>query len=304
MARALALGSRLRWGGGPLPPGFAGPKLNGWTGPPAGIHMSGGKEPHRVNGEVDGRDRERERQGEQRDRERAQRDMEREREAERAFHMAHGQPRHVPHQHAHQHAHSSAQGQGGHASHHHIHHHHHVRHHHHTSHQSFSGPGGPSHAPPMASLPSGSNSGPAPPSQTHSPRSTRDAGDQRRMRSGAPTEVIQLSAGPQQPPTGASPRMSGYWQGKDEPLPPDAQRELERERSRAPPGPSPSGPHDRIVTTPFTMGPSQPLHSSPRPGSPRGMPGPANHPPSMPSSRRGSWWQPSWPKPATPQLAA
>ncbi|CDO72105.1 hypothetical protein BN946_scf184962.g48 [Trametes cinnabarina] len=281
-------------GGGPLPPGFAGPKLNGWTGPPTGVHMPTEIERHRPNGELEGREREMERIGDQRDRERAQRDAEREREreAERAFHMSHGQPRHVPHQHTHQHAHGSAQGQGGHAPHHHVHHHHHVRHHHHASHQTFSGPGGPSHGPPMAGLPSDSINGPPPPTQTHSPRSNRETGDQRRMRSGASTEVIELSAGSQKPSTGASPRMPGFRQGKDEPPPPEAApREPERDRNRislGTSGPSPPGPRERMVT-PFTMGPSQPLHSGSRPGSPRGMHGSSNYPQSIPSSRRGSW---------------
>ncbi|KAI0672344.1 hypothetical protein C8Q78DRAFT_971960 [Trametes maxima] len=275
-------------GGGPPPPGFSGPKPNGWTGPPTGVHMSGGKETGRMNGEE--RERDRDRMGEtlsQRERverERA-RDIEREREAERAYHMSHGQQRHPLPQHVHQHGHPNPQGPSIHGSHHH--HHHHVRHHHHPPHQTFSGPGGTPHAPPMAGLPPSSTNGPAPPGQSLSPHSGREF-EPRRPRSGAPTEVIELSASSQKQAGAASPRMSAFWKG-DEALPPESQRERERDRGRAPGpgGPPPPGPHERMVT-PFTMGPSQPLQGS-RPGSPRGAPGLSTHPPSMPTSRRGSW---------------
>ncbi|KAI0664069.1 hypothetical protein C8Q70DRAFT_1049589 [Cubamyces menziesii] len=278
-------------GGGPLPPGVPGPKPNGWTGPPAGVHMN--NKDARINGDIEGRERERDRQGDgssQRERERA-RDLEREREAERAYHMAHGQSRHPTHQHTHQHAHTAAPGQSAHGPHHHVHHHHHVRHHHHPPHQTLSGPGGTPNVAPMAGLPPGPSGGPSPSGQTLSPHGSRDLSDQRRPRSGAPTEIIELSA--QKPPSGASPRMSTFWQANDEPLPPEMQRERERDRgSRALAGPSshppPPGPHERLVT-PFTMGPSQPLQSGSRPSSPRGVPGSSNFPPSMPSSRRGSW---------------
>ncbi|KAI0772778.1 hypothetical protein BD413DRAFT_612272 [Trametes elegans] len=273
-------------GGGPLPPGYPGPKPNGWTGPPTGVHTGNTKELGRVNGEVEGRDRDRIgealNQRERAERERAQGEMEREREAERAYHLAQGQARHTPHQHAHQHTHGSAQPQSTHGPHTHLHHHHHVRHHHHTTNQMPPGPGGPQHAPPMAGLQSGSSNGL--PNPTRSPHATREF-EPRRPRSGAPTEVIELSASSsQKPPAGASPRMAAYWKGGDESMPPEALRDRERDRGRAPVslGPSPPGPHERLVT-PFTMGPSQPLQSS-RPGSPRG-----GLPPSMPSSRRGSW---------------
>ncbi|KAI8989172.1 hypothetical protein BD414DRAFT_486298 [Trametes punicea] len=279
-------------GGGPLPPGFAGPKLNGWTGPPTGVHMSSRREVLRANSELEGRERERDREriGELRERERGQRDVDREREAERAYHMSQSQPRHIPHQHTHQHVHSTAQGQGVHG-HHHLHHHHHVRHHHHTPHQTLSGPSGMPHANPITGSPSGSNVGHAATNKSHSPHSGRESRDQRRVRSGAPTEIIELSASSQITQTGASPTMTAFWQGKDESLRPDGQREFDRERGRALPGPPglpPPGPQERLVT-PFTMGPSQQLRGSPRPGSPRGPPGHQHLPASMPSSRRGSW---------------
>ncbi|KAI0717882.1 hypothetical protein C8T65DRAFT_104890 [Cerioporus squamosus] len=277
-------------GGGPVPPGFSGPKPNGWSGP-----QSSAKESKRMNGDADVRERERMAevmaQRERADRERAQRDLdrEREREAERAYHMSHAQPRHS----AHTHQHGAAPGQAAHhhGPHNHPHHHHHVHHHHHPPQQGFNGPGGNAHAPPMAPLPSGSNPGPANPSL--SPHSVREF-DQRRPRSGAPTEVIELSAATQKPT--ASPGMSAFWLGNEEPGPPGndhpRERERERERGRAPGplGPPQPGPNERLMT-PFTMGPSQTLQRS-LPGSPRNPlvgAGPSNPPPSIPSSRRGSW---------------
>ncbi|RPD61712.1 hypothetical protein L227DRAFT_58763 [Lentinus tigrinus ALCF2SS1-6] len=281
-------------GGGPVPSGFSGPKPNGWSGPPANA-----KESKRMNGEADARERERiaeaMAQRERADRERAQRDLdrEREREAERAYHMSHTQPRHSAHQHAHQHAvHGPAPGQAAHhhVPHNHQHHHHHVHHHHHPPPpQGFNGPGSNAHAPPMAGLPPGSNQGL--PNPSLSPHSMRDF-EQRRPRSGAPTEVIELSA-PTQKQT-ASPGMSVFWQGSDEPgIPADHLRERERDREReraaGPLGPPQPGPNERLMT-PFTMGPSQTLQRS-LPGSPRNplSAGPSNPPPSVPSSRRGSW---------------
>ncbi|KAI0827435.1 hypothetical protein BC628DRAFT_1418530 [Trametes gibbosa] len=278
-------GAPTTLGGGPIPPGFAGPKPNGWTGPPTGVHMSVGKELARMNGDIEGRERDRDRDRmsdalshrERAERERTQRDIERD-QAERAYHLAHGQQRHVPH-----HAHAHPQGQGPHGPHHHLHHHHHVRHHHHPPPQSTSGPGSAPQGPPMTGLPSGPSNGPAL-NPSLSPHSGREL-EPRRPRSGAPTELIEFTPSSQKAYPGASPRMSAFWKGTDEAMPHDAQRERERDRGRAPgpPGPSPLGPHDRL---PFTMGPSQPIQES-RPSSPRGQP--ANLPPSMPSSRRGSW---------------
>ncbi|KAI0681731.1 hypothetical protein C8Q76DRAFT_804470 [Earliella scabrosa] len=285
-------------GGGPVPPGFSGSKPNGWSGPPAG-----GKESKRMNGDADPRDRERMTevmaQRERADRERAQRDLdrEREREAERAYHMSHTQPRHGTHQHPHQHVHSNAQGQAAHhhASHNHQHHHHHVHHHHHPPPQGFNGPGSSAHPPPMTGLPSGSNANAGTPGQSLSPHHVRDF-EQRRARSGAPTEVIELSASTPKQQVG-SPHMSAFWQGpgNDEPPPPlpsDHQRDRDRDRGRpaGPLGTPQAGQNDRIMT-PFTMGPSQTIQRS-LPGSPRNSlanSAPSNPPPSMPTSRRGSW---------------
>ncbi|EIW53416.1 uncharacterized protein TRAVEDRAFT_74747 [Trametes versicolor FP-101664 SS1] len=282
-------------GGGPIPPGFSGSKPNGWTGPSTGVHMGPGKELSRLNGEVEGRERERERDRdrdrdrmsealshrERAERERAQRDLERD-QAERAYHIAHGQPRLPAHQHTHTHAHNNAPAPAAHGPHHHLHHHHHhhVRHHHPTS---QTGPGSVPQGPPMSGLPSGAVNGPAP-NPTRSPHGGREI-EPRRPRSGAPTELIELTASSQRSHTTASPRMSAFWRGNDDAAPTEMQRERERDRGRAPgpSGPPPPGPHERL---PFTMGPSQPLLDS-RPGSPRGMLG--NPPPSMPSSRRGSW---------------
>ena len=275
-------------GGGPIPPGFSGSKPNGWSGPPTNA-----KESKRMNGEADVRERERMAevmaQRERADRERVQRDLdrEREREAERAYHMSHTRP----HPHTHQHVvHGPAAGQ---PTHHHgpHHHHHHVHHHHHAPPQGFNGPGGNAHVPPMAGLPSGSNQGP--PNPLLSPHSVREF-DQRRPRSGAPTEVIELSAPPQKQT--ASPGISAYWQGNEDPGPPPTdhlrdrerdQRERERGRAPGPLGPPQPGPSERLMT-PFTMGPSQTLQRS-LPGSPRTGAGPSNPPPSISSSRRGSW---------------
>ena len=301
-------------GGGPIPPGFSNSKANGWTGP--------GRDSKRLNGDIEGRDRERttdilsQREKERLERERAQRDLDREREqeAERAYRMSsHIPPRHSAHQHSHSHVHPSAQGSTAHHhgphGHSHQHHHHHVHHHHHgPPNQGFSGPGG-SHAPPMASLPPNAGAGSA--VQTLSPRGGRDF-EQRRPRSGAPTEVIELSAPPQKQPAN-SPPMSAFRKG--EPLPPgsmlpsdrDRDRERERDRERAPPGPlgpPPPDVHDRLMT-PFAMGPSQIPREPPSTGSPRKMPGPAgasNPTQSMPSSRRGSWSADDHPRPSSAAL--
>lgn len=253
-------------GGGPVPPGFAGAKPNGWSGP------SSSKDSRRMNGETD-RERMTEvlAQKERADRERLQRelDREREREAERSYQMPHAQPRH----HTHAHVHNNPQAQSAHSHPHtHPHHHHHVHHHHH-------GPG--THPPPMAGLPP--NAGPA--HQTLSPHSSRGEFEQRRPRSGAPTEVIELSVS-QSKPSMPSPSMSAFWQGNDDSV---DHRERERGRATGPLGPPPPGPNERMMT-PFTMGPSQALQRS-LPGSPRNMlggTGPSNPPP-MTSSRRGSW---------------
>ncbi len=274
-------------GGGPVPPGFSGLKPNGWSGPP-----SGGKESKRLNGEVDGRERERMNevmsQRDRVERERA-REVDREREAERAYHMSHA-PRHNAHQHPHQHAHGNAQGQPGHhhpAHNHQHHHHHHVVHHHHPPPQGFNGPGSNAHAPPpMTGLPPGPG-GP----QILSPHSLREF-EQRRPRSGAPTEVIELSASGPKQQHGASPRSPAFWQGNEEPLPIEHQRDRDRGRAASGPlGPPPPGQNEHLMT-PFTMGPSQTLQRS-LPGSPGNQLVNLGHanppPPSMPTSRRGSW---------------
>ncbi|PIL29001.1 hypothetical protein GSI_09048 [Ganoderma sinense ZZ0214-1] len=299
-------------GGGPIPPAFPNPKTNGWTGP--------GKDSKRLNGESEGRDRERmadvlsQREKERIERERALRDLDREREqeAERAYRMSsHVPSRHSAHQHSHPHVHNT-QGPAAHHhgphSHQHQHHHHHVHHHHHGPNQGFSGPGS-GHAPPMAGLPPNTGAGSA--VQTLSPRGGRDF-EQRRPRSGAPTEVIELSVAPQKQPAN-SPPMSAFWKGEPPPpgqmLPSDRERERERERDRerAPPGPlGPPQPdvHDRLMT-PFAMGPSQIQRDPSLTGSPRKLHGPAgasNPTQSVPSSRRGSWSADDHPRPSSAVL--
>lgn len=285
-------------GGGPVPPSFVGPKSNGWSGPPSG------KESKRINGDVDPRDRER-MSDVMSQRERAERERERE---DRAYHLAHTQSRHPAHQHPHQHVHGGAQAQAGHhhGSHTHQHHHHHIHHHHHAH------PGAPL-GPPMSGL-HNSNGGPAP--HTLSPPGARDF-EPRRARSGAPTEVIELSAPPNKPPI-TSPQMSAFWKGSSEDMyPPTAgetQRHRERDRDRervddgkvlGPLGPPQAGAHERLMT-PFTMGPSQALQASPHGTTPRKPPGPnnvgtSNPLSSRPASRRGSWSaeDPDLPRPSS-----
>ena len=294
-------------GGGPVPPGFSNPKTNGWT---------GGKDSKRINGDSEGRDRERmaevlsQRDKECIERERALRDLDREREqeAERVYRMSHTPSRHPAHQHSHQHIQGLPAHHHGPHNHQHQHHHHHVHHHHHgPAHQGFSGPG--SHAPPMAGLPPNTSVGPA--VQTLSPRGGREF-EQRRPRSGAAAELIELSAPPQKQPVN-SPPMSAFW--KAEPLPPgphlpgDRERERERERDReraplGPLGPPPPDVHDRLMT-PFTLGPSQIQRDPSSTGSPRKLHGPAgasDPSPSMPSSRRGSWSADDRPRPSSAVL--
>lgn len=268
-------------GGGPIPPGFSGTKPNGWSGTP-----SSSKEYKRVNGEADGRERERLADGIT-PRDRTELDLERERE-ERAHHMALHQSRHTTLQHPHQHVHSSGQASGSHhhGSHNHQRHHHHVHHHHH---QHAPHPGVP-HGQPMSGLP---------PNGTLSPQAGRDF-EQRRPRSGAPTEIIELSAPPQKPPV-VSPQMSAFWKGNNDDMYPPTTNELQRQRERererddgkalGPSGPTQAGAHEQRLMTPFTMGPSQGnTHGSTH----QNLHGPRNAGPSDPSSsmstsRRRSW---------------
>ncbi|OBZ76494.1 hypothetical protein A0H81_03169 [Grifola frondosa] len=288
------VGMSMMMGGPPVPPGFAGSKANGWggmgpTGP--GAFPGGMKEPKRLNGEADPRDREKERERFQDglpQRERVQRDFEREREweqrdADRVFQMQHLQhmQRLNAHQHPHQHMHvAPAQAQHVHiVPHNHQHHHHHVHHRHHPP-QPFTGPGGVIPGPPAGNP--GMGGGPGGP--TLSPHAPRDF-EARRPQSGPYPEVMEASSAAKQ--NIPSPHMSAFWKGNDEQ--PPASMDLARERGR-PLGPPSVGPHERLMT-PFTMGPSQVIQGS-FPGSPRNAPGPSTAPASVAPSRRGSWSAP------------
>ncbi|OCH94620.1 hypothetical protein OBBRIDRAFT_789097 [Obba rivulosa] len=295
-------------GASPLPPGFAGPKSNGWMGigPPGPSHHENSKEHKRIAIDVDGRERERDKERDRerladgaKARDRAEREREYERERERDQHLL--QPfaqGHRPRQHVSQHAHShvhvhTGPGQVGlqhPPPHHHHHHHHHVHHHHHPQTSGgigpapAAGPSGLGHVSPMAGLPPpNAISGPS-----QSPRFPRDF-EPRRSLNGAQTELIELSSATKQ--SGASPHMSSLWKGEE--LPPDPARE----RSRGPLAP-PLGPHERlmgsaqyIVDTRERLGPPlQGMQGGLR--SPRNGPGPSTAPASTVPSRRSSWSAP------------
>ena len=267
----------------PAPPGFSQSKPNGWVGggPPGPSMLGpGGKEPRRPGSGPGAHEAELERERfaegqkarEKMERERG--DVGRERE-ERGYPVQMIPPRHAGHQHTHSHVHAPP-GQPPHVHvvphHHRIPHHHHVLHHHHPP--QANGPSGPPQGPPMSALPSGMGSGP---NSMNSPRPPREI-EPRHIHPSASME--DMPAGP--------PRQLL-------PSPLDAPRDRVR-----PLGPGPTGPHDRQMP-PFPMGPSQGMQSS-YPGSPRNALPPPTAPPSVGSSRRGSFTnneEPSLPRPAS-----
>ncbi|KAH8102158.1 hypothetical protein BXZ70DRAFT_906139 [Cristinia sonorae] len=232
-----------------MPPASLGnprPQWMGESGPGPSSHNANAAEIRREEREIQ-KHRERVSEYLAKERERG----EREREEREGFHNQSAPPRHIPHPHGHPHIH----GSGHHpATHRHVIHHHHVRHHHH---RPTNGPevGGP------AINGAGMGQG-----GMGSPR-MHDM-DLSRPRSGAPTEVIDLSssAGKHGPP------MSAFWKGsEDQPHPAD------RDHGRGLHGPPSAGPHDRMVPPPFGGYPPSPRH------------GPSTAPGSKAPSRRGSF---------------